>query len=98
MSYQLTVRRVAHDDIEDARRWYDSQRHGLGNQFAAAVRDKLNHLRHTPEMHEIVYKDIRRGLVGRFPYGVFYRVLQRRVVVIAVCHTKRDPKTWKTRA
>ena len=40
---------------------------------------------------------IRRAMLSRFPYGVFYVVRGQTVRVLAVMHTSRDPQTWKTR-
>ena len=34
------------------------------------------------------------ALVCRFPYAVFYRAESKRVVVLAVLHTARDPSIW----
>lgn len=38
------------------------------------------------------YED--QAVVSRFPYAVFYRVESKRVVVLTVLHTSRDPSTW----
>ena len=45
-------------------------------------------------MFASVHGEVRRALVSRFPYGIFYRVESKRVVVLAVLHTARDPKVW----
>jgi plasmid stabilization system protein ParE len=37
---------------------------------------------------------VRRMIVSRFPYAVFYRVEADRIVVLAVLHTARDPESW----
>ena len=38
--------------------------------------------------------EVRRAMLSDFPYAVFYRIEARRVVVLAVLHTARDPKLW----
>jgi plasmid stabilization system protein ParE len=50
-----------------------------------------------PEAHAKVYHDVRRVLVRRFPYSIYYRFRADRIVVLAVFHNKRDPKVWKAR-
>jgi hypothetical protein len=35
--------------------------------------------------------------VRRFPYGVFYRVDSDQIAVLAVYHSKRDPRGWQVR-
>ncbi|MFS0513618.1 hypothetical protein ACEYW6_02690 [Nostoc sp. UIC 10607] len=50
-----------------------------------------------PESYVIVYADIRRAVVRRFPYAVYYRIVSSRVIVTAIFHGRRDPKSWQTR-
>ena len=45
-------------------------------------------------MFPCVHGEVRRAVVSRFPYAVFYRVDPKRVVVLAVLHMARDPKLW----
>jgi plasmid stabilization system protein ParE len=49
-------------------------------------------------MHSVVFADIRKAVVVRFPYCVFYRAEPTRVQVISVFHTSRDPSIWQGRA
>ena len=63
----------------------------------AAIEQVFDRIRKTPEIHAVIYKDVRRGLPRRFPYGVFYRVHADRVEVIAVYHSRRDPSGWQAR-
>jgi hypothetical protein len=39
-------------------------------------------------------RDIRRGLLRRFPYSVVYEVLPDEVIILAVAHTSRRPRFW----
>jgi plasmid stabilization system protein ParE len=71
-------------EVDEAYSWYEQQRPGLGDDFLAALEDVYNRLQQTPEAHQVIYLDVRRGLPRRFPYGVYYRVLAKRVEVIAV--------------
>ena len=45
-----------------------------------------------------VHRDVRRALVKRFPYGVFFLLSHDRVIVLAVLHQARNPAVWKRRA
>jgi len=38
-------------------------------------------------------KDIRRGLLQRVPYGVFYLAEKEKIVGIGLIHCKRTPET-----
>ena len=45
----------------------------------------------------VVFQDFQRAVIHRFPYVIYYRIIDRRIIVIAVVHGKRDPKIWQSR-
>ena len=95
---QLLVRTAAAADIEDAYQWYERQRIGLGEEFLAAVDDKLQEIVAHPTAYPVIHRDLRRALLHRFPYAIFYRPYGESVVVIACMHGRRDPARWKGRS
>ena len=98
MSRPVIVNPEAEADLADAKAYYDRQRSGLGDDFLERVGEVLNSLGETPERHAKVFQELRRSLVRRFPYAVFYRVDDDQVTVVAVYHTRRDPRGWQGRA
>ena len=47
--------------------------------------------------YPIVHHQIRRALIRKFPYGIFYFIEGDTIVVIACFHAKRDAKRWQER-
>ena len=90
-------RAAAAADVEEAYRWYEGQRRGLGDEFLASVQAALDSILDHPEVAPILHKGTRRLLVRRFPYGVHYRLVKGQVVVVACFHAKRNPRVWRTR-
>jgi plasmid stabilization system protein ParE len=84
-------------DVEDAYRWYERQREGLGNQFLAAVQEGLESILKYPEAAPIIHRDTRRFLLRRFPYGIHYRLIAGDLVVVACFHAKRNPRVSRAR-
>ncbi len=97
MSLPIVLRRQARAEFDQAFDWYERQKPGLGVEFAECVQRVFDRISTTPELHAVVYKDVRKALVRKFPYAVFYRIRAGRVVVLAVFHGKRDPSIWKSR-
>lgn len=58
----------------------------------------MDRFRATPEVHAKIFQQLRRSLVRRFPYAVFYRIDDDQVTVVAVYHCRRDPRDWQRRA
>ncbi len=97
MSFSILVRPKAKADTRAAAIWYEKQRKGLGAKFLLSVEQAINSLRATPKMHQIVVDDVRRKVLKKFPYCLYYQVEESRVVVIGVFHTSRDAKHWRER-
>lgn len=97
MNRPVILNPIADREFEDAANWYQREA-GLGEQFVARIQEVLDRIGQMPELHAVVYRDIRRARVQRFPYGVYYRILADRIEVIAVSHNKRDPRSWRSRA
>jgi len=97
MIYELLIRPEAERDLAEAFRWYERRKSGLGEDLIREVEAALEEISEFPLRWPVVCRDIRRRLVRRFPYGVFYYVDSRTTVVLAVFHAKRDPSRWQDR-
>lgn len=97
MSRPVDFRPEAQAELEDAYAWYEEQRTGLGEHFLLCIEEKISAIRRQPETYPTVHRTVRRALIRRFPYGIYYIIEENRVVVIAIFHSRRDPKQWKSR-
>jgi plasmid stabilization system protein ParE len=77
--------------------WYEEQRAGLGEAFADQVQVVFDRIAKMPQLHQKVLKEVRRAVVRRFPYCIFYREEPDRIRVISVFHARRNPKEWQRR-
>ena len=50
-----------------------------------------------PGLYAPIYRELRRTLLHRFPYAVFYVERTNEIIVAAVLHTSRDPPLWRAR-
>lgn len=80
--------------IED---WYDSQRQGLGRGFREAVDHAIARISDNPLAYPERYRGVRRILLRRFPYVLWYRPFETFVVVLACVHGKRGPRAIRAR-
>ncbi|MBL8864110.1 MAG: type II toxin-antitoxin system RelE/ParE family toxin [Planctomycetia bacterium] len=97
MSLPIVFHPDVRDEVDEAYKYYEERQSGLGDDFLAAVREVYRRIQSQPRIHQVVWQTVRRGLTKRFPYGIFYRVLDDRVEVIAVYHLKQDPTGWQSR-
>jgi len=96
MAAELVIAPEAEQDIDEAYGWYEERRVGLGEEFLGCFDACIQTICRMPEMHTTVHENYRRGLVRRFPCGVF-EYAGATVTVYCVFHTSRDPEKWRRR-
>ena len=84
----------AEREMLDAARYYESQAAGLGEDFLSKVESAVRDIAEHPDRWPVIRFEIRRRLVHRFPYGIFYRIGPEEIVVVAVAHLRRHPMYW----
>lgn len=97
MAYRLKFSARALREIGGAQEWYELQSPGLGDEFIAAMELQLKRLVQAPLLYAEVIPDVRRALLPRFPYGLFYTVRGDLIHILAVLHDARNPKRWPIR-
>lgn len=97
MTVSVQLREEAERDIEEAASWYEEQRESLGHEFLDELAAVFETISERPAMYPVVHRDVHRALIGRFPFGVFYRIAGETAVVLVVMHAHRSPRRWKRR-
>jgi plasmid stabilization system protein ParE len=98
MRKPVIVRAEAETDLAEAYQWYEQQVRDLGGEFLLCVDAVMAAIERDPQIYPVVYKGIiRRALMRRFPYCVFFVEGERSVSIIAVAHAKRNPRVWQDR-
>ena len=98
MKFRLEFRPEASADVAEAFSWYEQQKPGLGAEFEAALDRTLGHVRDMPLASRQVRRGLRRALLRRFPFSVYYSLSGDLIEIRAVLHYRRHPRTWVRRA
>ena len=72
MRRQVILSPGAEQEIASALEWYDQQRSVLRFRFAAELRRVLRHVAQNPYMFPLDEDGVRRALMRRFPYAIFF--------------------------
>src|SRR5215216_718382 len=84
-------------ELTEARHWYSHYRQDLGLEFMQCIDDVLARVVRNPHLFPIVYGNLRRAVVRRFPFAVLYEVNANEIQIVAVFHSRRNPEAWKSR-
>lgn len=97
MTRRFLILPEAQADIEGAALWYEDQRPDLGEIFKGDLFKLIDRIAELPRHFPLLRKPVRRGLLRRFPYAVYFIFEEGMTVVFAVLHQRRDPRVWKRR-
>jgi toxin ParE1/3/4 len=85
-------------ELRAIRSYYEEQSPGLGGQFIDEFERQVLSLAAQPERWMVVTEDIRRCLMRRFPYIIYFRrVDSDRIRVTVVKHQRRHPDCGRER-
>ena len=76
----------ARADTLNAFAFYEERRPGLGERFREHVDLAISKIQNAPLTYPLVYRDVRRKLVERFPYAILYRIYPGVIAIVALMH------------
>ena len=98
MAYILSIRKEAEADIAEAYQYYESCRENLGAEFISCIDEAISRIQNNPKQFRTVLNRVRRALVRKFLYGIYYTINENEIIVLAVVHARRNPKHWQSRS
>ncbi len=87
----------SHRDFDESFDWYGSKSPEVAVRFTNAINEALAEVGREPERFARIDERHRERLVKKFPFRIFYRITNNRVVVVAIAHAKRNPSYWHSR-
>ena len=84
-------------EYEEATVYYSKISRELAVSFIDLVEKGIKKIREHPEAWQVVEEDVRRHLIKRFPFGIYYTIEGDHILIVAVMHMSRQPGYWKKR-
>ncbi len=99
MIQRVIFRPEAGGDVTEAAAWYNERSPGLGEELVDEILLATMRAARNPDLFRIVRPqgEIRRILTDRFPYRVFFSVVDETLYVHAVVHGARHDRRWRER-
>jgi plasmid stabilization system protein ParE len=88
---------AAEAEAIEAARYYEQRVPSLGGEFLEELDQAVTVIQESPKIWRLVGHDIRRYLMPRFPFGIYYRIRPDHIRILAVKHHRRHPEYWQTR-
>lgn len=87
----------AQAEMAEAAAYDDSQQQGLASRFLEEVKRTIERILQYPKAWSPISKRTRRCRMNKFPFGVIYQMRGDVLLIVAVMHLHREPRTWKSR-
>ena len=81
----------------EAALYYEERVPLLGAEFLVEFDRAIIAVQHSPKTWRVIEHDIRRYLLPRFPFGIYYRIRADHIRILAVKHHSRHPEYWRGR-
>lgn len=95
------MRLIYHPDAEAelmaASQFYERRVPSLGTQFLEAADQAIDDIQTAPNRWKVIEAGVRRYLMPRFPYAIYYRVFSDHLHILAIKHHSRHPNYWRYR-
>jgi hypothetical protein len=91
MIYSLHFLPEIENDLLAGYFWYEEKAIGLGEDFIRLFYAYTNEITRNPLVYQKVAENFRRRLLRRFPYAIYYRVEEEKVVIYGLFHCARKP-------
>ena len=87
----IVVRRLAEAEIAVAKAWYELQSKGLGDRFIDEFYRSAIAIAEGPLRWPLYHGQIRRYVLHRFPYIIYFDVRPSKIRILRVVHASQDP-------
>lgn len=81
----------------EAAAYYERQVAGLGERFQSEVRRIVDLLVSQPQIGAPADPDLRKFVLTRFPFTLYYSITEDVLRIEAIAHHSRHPGYWKER-
>lgn len=96
MTYILRFVPDVEEDVINGHIWYESKSKGLGEEFLRVFYAAASEISHNPLRYPTIYQELRRCLLRRFPYAVYFKVENDQIIVFGLFHCARNPQIIKS--
>ena len=94
---KISLSAEARPDLRQAYDYYEAAQQGLGKRFVRHFIEAIDAISERTESFPIMYKNARRAIIQKFPYGVFFRDVGTHLDIFAVVDLRRHPRVWRRR-
>ena len=94
---KIIIHEEAEKELWHAVEFYEDKVNGLGLDLEKEVEKALISIRENPQRYAEVQDGVRRCLLRRFPFFIYFTEHEEVLWIVAMAHTSRKPFYWRKR-
>jgi addiction module RelE/StbE family toxin len=95
--YSIQISEEAENDFDKSYEYYYDNSPNVANAFFHLVNDSLEIIKTSPLSFQKIHKSLRKFTIKKFPFVIYYQVVDYAIQIIAIFHSSRNPKIWTKR-
>jgi len=96
MSYKIILTKRANQDLQQIINFYSEKSKKTTQEFLKMIISDFDFIGENPKGCPIAFSKVRRKVMTKFPFNIFYKIRTRKkeVIVARIWHQKRDLKSF----
>ena len=95
--FSIELSDEAEVDFEKSYEFYFEDSSKVADTFFKRINLGFENIKQNPYSFPIAHKNVRKYVVKKFPFVIYYQILDKVIQVIALFHTSRNPEIWNER-
>jgi toxin ParE1/3/4 len=95
--FSIEISDEAEIDFDKSYEYYFEESPKVADAFFKRINISLEDIKQNPFTFPIAYKEVRKYLVRKFPFVIYYQIDNSAIKVVAIFHTSRNPEIWNER-
>jgi plasmid stabilization system protein ParE len=95
--FKIELSEDAESDFEKSYEYYLGENSKVADLFYKKIDYCLHTIKQNPYSYSVAYKHIRKYIVKKYPFVIYYIIEDSIVRVVAIFHSSRNPEIWNER-
>ena len=95
--FSVEVSDEAEIDFDKSYEYYYKDNPNVADIFFQSINLSLENVKQYPFSFPEIHKNVRKYVVKKFPFVIYYQVTESVIRIIAIFHTSRNPEIWNDR-
>ncbi|MDP3433967.1 MAG: type II toxin-antitoxin system RelE/ParE family toxin [Bacteroidota bacterium] len=95
--FSIEISDEAEIDFDKSYEYYFEDSPKVADAFFRRINVSFENIKQNPFTFPVAYKNVRKYVMKKFPFVIYYQIVNSIIKVIAIFHTSRNPEIWNER-